>query len=58
MYGAPDFVEGVYSDGAIEYAVELSWDMEQVYRMDAYSDLPSVTAELQEVLRDVMLNND
>jgi hypothetical protein len=58
LYGAPDFVEGVYSDGTIEYAVELSWDMEQVYRMDAYSDLPSVAAELQEVLRDVMLNND
>jgi hypothetical protein len=58
LYGAPDFVEGVYSDGTVEYAVELSWDMEQVYRMDAYSDLPSVAAELQEVLRDVMLNND
>jgi hypothetical protein len=58
LYGAPDFVEGVYSDGTSEYSVELSWDMEQVYRMDVYGDLPSITAELQKVLRDVLLNID
>jgi hypothetical protein len=63
LYGAPDFVEGVYSFGAVgsmvEEAVELSWDMEQVYRLDLLgSDLPSVTTELQKVLRDVLLNSD
>jgi hypothetical protein len=63
LYGAPDFVEGVYSFGAVgsmvEEAVELSWDMEQVYRLDLLgSDLPSVTTELQKALRDVLLNID
>jgi hypothetical protein len=58
LYGAPDFVEGVYSDSAGEYTVELSWDMEQVYRMDVYSDLPSVIEELQKALQDAMLDSD
>ena len=63
LYGAPDFVEGVYTEGTgqsmVEYTVELSWDMEQVYRMDVLgSDLPSVTTELQKALRDVLLNID
>jgi hypothetical protein len=62
LYGAPDLVEGVYSDATDEYTVELSWDMEQVYRMDAYGDageaLESVIGELQKVLRDLLLNSD
>jgi hypothetical protein len=62
LYGAPDLVEGVYSDATDEYTVELSWDMEQVYRMDAYGDadaaLEGVIGELQKVLRDVLLNSD
>jgi hypothetical protein len=53
LYGAPDFVEGVYrySDTDDEYKVELSWDMEQVYRMDVLgSDLVEVTSALKEAL--------
>jgi hypothetical protein len=63
LYGAPDFVEGVYSSGVgesmVEEAVELSWDMEQVYRLDLLgNDLSGVTKELQKALRDVLLNID
>jgi hypothetical protein len=58
LYGAPDFVEGVYSSGTgqsmVEYALELNWDMEQVYRMDVYSDLDDVW----KALKDALLNND
>jgi hypothetical protein len=59
LYGAPDFVEGVYSDSTGEYTVELSWDMEQVYRLDLLgSDLSRVTQELQDALQDALLNGD
>jgi hypothetical protein len=58
LYGAPDFVEGVYSDATGEYTVELSWDMEQVYRMDVYSDFTIVQQALEDALKATLLNND
>jgi hypothetical protein len=58
LYGAPDFVEGVYSDTTGEYTVELSWDMEQVYRMDLYSDFTTVQQALEDALKATLLNND
>jgi len=62
LYGAPDFVEGVYTSGSDEYTVEGSWDMEQVYRMDMFDDansaFDSVIGELQKVLREALLNRD
>jgi hypothetical protein len=62
LYGAPDFVEGVYTSGSDEYTVEGSWDMEQVYRMDVFGDansaFDSVIGELQKVLREALLNSD
>jgi hypothetical protein len=32
--------------------------MEQVYRMDVYSDLPGVVGELQKALQNAMLDSD
>jgi hypothetical protein len=58
LYGAPDFVEGVYSDATGEYTVELSWDMEQVYRMDVFSDFTIVQQALEDALKATLLNND
>jgi hypothetical protein len=63
LYGAPDLVEGVYSAGVNEFTVELSWDMEQVYRLDLINTQDSVLLNevedaLKKALEDSLIDRD
>ena len=63
LYGAPDFVEGVYSAGVNEFTVELGWDMEQVYLLDLIKTqdsvlLDDVEAALKKALGDALISGD
>jgi hypothetical protein len=56
-------VEGVYSAGVNEFTVELSWDMEQVYRLDLINTQDSVLLNevedaLKKALEDSLIDRD